>query len=118
MKQLIASGAVKRPPVLLAAAPAQPLLAASPDAPQLDMAALSASAFSAGAATPQQALALRQPPGALAAPPPGVRPGPVYNRAIGVDPSARPTKLSASEAAEASGVALTATAFRDLSLPD
>jgi hypothetical protein len=117
-KQLIASGAVKRPPVLLVAASARPLLAASPGAPQMDMAALAASAFSAGAAAPSDAhaLALRQTPGALAAPP--ARAGPVYNRAIGVDPAARPAKLSASEAAEASGVALTATAFRDLALPD
>ncbi len=115
MRQLITSGAVKRPQALLCAPSAAAGLLAAP--PGVDVAALAQSAFSATPATaPQGALALRDVAGGALAP--QRRAPPVYNRALGVDPAARPRQLGATQVVEASGVAVTATTFRDLTLPD
>ncbi len=116
MRQLITSGAVPRPAQLLAAAPRAALLGggAAPAA-NSDPAALAQRAFADAPAPPGAQLARVVPPGGLTAARSG---GAVYNRAIGVDPAARPRLLSASEAAEASGARITATAFRNLALPD
>lgn len=112
MRQLLVSGAVTRPAQLLCAPAPTPLLAASDGTPRVDLEALAQSAFASG---PDMQVAVCSAGGALAA---GARTGAVYNRSIGVDPAARARKLSATVAAEASGVPLTATAFRDLAMPD
>lgn len=105
VRQLITSGAVKRPPQLTYY---QPLLGAPEKAAQLDVGLLGEAAFAsttgAEQASQEQAIA----PVSLVL---------TYNRALGVDPAARPAKLSVSEQAEASAL-MTATSLRDLTLPD
>ncbi len=114
VRALITSGAVSRPPALTCYTP--PLLGAAEGMPTMDVCALAQAAFSSTppAASPGAQLPVRPASGALA----GVRAAPAYNRAIGVDPAARPRKLSTSEAAEARGLRVTETSFRDLTLPD
>lgn len=115
VRQLITSGAVKRPQQLTYHQPA--LLGVGDATAAVDVAALALAAFSSTTQPPSPGagqLVAAQGGGALAL----ARPPPVYNRALGVDPAARPPKLSAYEQAEAFGLRVTDTAFRNLALPD
>lgn len=110
VRHLIIVGAVTSPPQLAYYQP--PLLGAPEAAAGFDVSSLGAQAFSACSPMALQ-------PGATSA---CVLPSHprelVYNRAIGVNPAARPAKLSASEQLEAGAKQLTATTLRDLTLPD
>ena len=102
VRQLLTSGAVKRPALLTCYQP--PLLGAPEGAEGMDLGRLAEAAFASAEGT----LAVRPAGGALAL---------SYNRALGMDPAARPVKLSEEQLAEASGK-MVATTLRDLTLPD